>query len=78
VDAHFRGCLIRSTLIDVFEMASLGHGNYVVVALYVGGSKASDLNLVLWREPRTGRTWFSSGSILPNEEHVDGAVRELF
>jgi 8-oxo-dGTP pyrophosphatase MutT (NUDIX family) len=59
-------------------MASLGHGNYFVVVLLVGGSKASGIKLVLQREPRTGKTWFPAGSILPNEAPVDAAVRELF
>jgi hypothetical protein len=39
-------------------MAFVGHGNYVVVVLHVGGSKAYDIKLVLHREPRTGYTWF--------------------
>jgi hypothetical protein len=47
-------------------MASIGHGQYVVVVLYVGGSKAPDIKLVLQREPRTSKTWFLAGSILPN------------
>jgi hypothetical protein len=54
-------------------MASLGPGNYVVVVLHVGGSKASDIKLVLQREPRIGKTLFIVGSILPNEEFVDAA-----
>jgi 8-oxo-dGTP pyrophosphatase MutT (NUDIX family) len=49
-----------------------------VVVLHVGGSKAFDIKIVLQREPRTGKTWFSAGSIMLNEEHVDAAVRELF
>jgi 8-oxo-dGTP pyrophosphatase MutT (NUDIX family) len=57
-------------------MACVGPGNYVVVVLHVGGCKASDTKLVLKREPRTCKTWFLAGSILPNEEHVV-AVREL-
>jgi 8-oxo-dGTP pyrophosphatase MutT (NUDIX family) len=32
---------------------------------------------MLQREPRTCKTWFLAGSILPNEAHVDDAVREL-
>jgi 8-oxo-dGTP pyrophosphatase MutT (NUDIX family) len=59
-------------------MESFGPGNYMVVVLHVGGSKAFDINLVSVREPRTGRTWFHASSILCNEEHVDAAVRELF
>jgi 8-oxo-dGTP pyrophosphatase MutT (NUDIX family) len=58
-------------------MASIGHGHYVVVVPYVGGSKAPDIKLVLQREPRTSKTWFPAGSILPNEEPVDVVVREL-
>jgi 8-oxo-dGTP pyrophosphatase MutT (NUDIX family) len=59
-------------------MASNGPGNYVVVVLLVEGSKASHVKLVVQREPRTGKTWFPTASILPYEEHVDAAVRELF
>jgi 8-oxo-dGTP pyrophosphatase MutT (NUDIX family) len=58
-------------------MAYLGHGHYVVVVLHVGGFKASDIKLVLKREPRNGKTLFPSGSILSNEEHVDVVLREL-
>jgi ADP-ribose pyrophosphatase YjhB (NUDIX family) len=32
---------------------------------------------VLQREPRTGKTWFPTGSVTANKEHVDAAVREL-
>jgi 8-oxo-dGTP pyrophosphatase MutT (NUDIX family) len=59
-------------------MASLGPGNYVVVALQVGGSKASDTKLVLFCEPRTGKTCVHAGLILPCGTPVDAAVRELF
>jgi hypothetical protein len=59
-------------------MAFAGHGYYVVVVLLVGGSKASNIKLVLHHELRSGKAWFSAGSILPNEEHVDAAIRELF
>jgi 8-oxo-dGTP pyrophosphatase MutT (NUDIX family) len=58
-------------------MAFVGHGHYVVVVLHVGGSKASDIKLVLHNEPCTGKTWFPAGSILLNEEHVDVVVCEL-
>jgi 8-oxo-dGTP pyrophosphatase MutT (NUDIX family) len=58
-------------------MASLGPGHYVVLVIHVGGTKLLDLKLVLQREPRSGKTWFPAGSILPNEEHVDVVVREL-
>jgi 8-oxo-dGTP pyrophosphatase MutT (NUDIX family) len=58
-------------------MASLGLGTYVLVVLTVGGSKASSIKLALHREPHTSTDLFPAGSILPNEELVDGAVREL-
>jgi 8-oxo-dGTP pyrophosphatase MutT (NUDIX family) len=58
-------------------MASVGHGCYVVVVLHVGGSKLSDIKLVLQREPRSSKTWFQGGSVSANEEHVYAAVREL-
>jgi 8-oxo-dGTP pyrophosphatase MutT (NUDIX family) len=60
-------------------MASVGPEHYVVIVIHVGGTKLSDVKLVLQREPRTGKTWFPVGSVLvfPNEEHVDAAVREL-
>jgi 8-oxo-dGTP pyrophosphatase MutT (NUDIX family) len=58
-------------------MVSVGPGHYVVVVLHVGGSKASDIKLVLQHEPRIGKPWFRADSILPNEEHVDANVREL-
>jgi ADP-ribose pyrophosphatase YjhB (NUDIX family) len=58
-------------------MAFVGPGRYVVVVLYVGGTKLSDLKLVLHREPRTGKAWFPGGSVTANEEHVDAPVREL-
>jgi hypothetical protein len=56
-------------------MPYLGHDNYVMVILRVGGSKASCIKLVLYREPRIGKTWFPLGSILPSEAPVDAAVR---
>jgi hypothetical protein len=59
-------------------MTSLGPGNYVVIVLLVGGSKASDFKLVLQREPRTSKTWCLADLILPNEAPVDDAVREWF
>jgi ADP-ribose pyrophosphatase YjhB (NUDIX family) len=49
----------------------------VVVVLHVGGTKLSDIKLVLQRETRTGKTWFPACSVTANEEHVDVAVREL-
>jgi ADP-ribose pyrophosphatase YjhB (NUDIX family) len=49
----------------------------VVVELHVGGTKLSDIKLVLQREPRPGKTWFPIGSVTANEERVDAAVREL-
>jgi 8-oxo-dGTP pyrophosphatase MutT (NUDIX family) len=59
-------------------MASLRPGNYVVVVLPVGGSKASNMKLVFQRVPRNDKAWFLAGSILPIEAHVEVAVRELF
>jgi 8-oxo-dGTP pyrophosphatase MutT (NUDIX family) len=47
------------------------------LVIHVGGTKPSDLKLILQREPRSGKTWFPAGSVLSNEEHVDAAVREL-
>jgi 8-oxo-dGTP pyrophosphatase MutT (NUDIX family) len=58
-------------------LTSLGHGDYIVVVLHVGGSKASDIKLVLQLEPRYNKTWFPVGSILPNEEPVVVGVRVL-
>jgi ADP-ribose pyrophosphatase YjhB (NUDIX family) len=57
--------------------AYVGPGRYVVVILHVGGTKLSDVKLVLQREPRTGKTWFPAGSVKGNEEPIDVAVREL-
>jgi ADP-ribose pyrophosphatase YjhB (NUDIX family) len=34
--------------------------------------------MLVLTKPRTGKTHFRAISILPNEEHVDAAVRELF
>jgi 8-oxo-dGTP pyrophosphatase MutT (NUDIX family) len=76
--ALFRCCVLRSSLLIWFDMASLGLGNYVVVIPHVGGSKSSDVKLVLQRELRTENILFLAGSILPNEAPVDAAVRELF
>jgi ADP-ribose pyrophosphatase YjhB (NUDIX family) len=58
-------------------MASVGLGHYVVVVPHVGGSKASDIKLILQRAPRSGKTWFPACSITPNEAHVDAVGREL-
>jgi ADP-ribose pyrophosphatase YjhB (NUDIX family) len=58
-------------------MASVGLGRFVVVVIHVGGTRLSNIKLVLQREPRTGKTWFPAGSVAANEEHVDAAVREL-
>jgi 8-oxo-dGTP pyrophosphatase MutT (NUDIX family) len=58
-------------------MASIGHGNYVVVVLHVGGFEASYIKLVLHREPHYGKTWLPADSILPDEELVHAAIREL-
>jgi hypothetical protein len=48
-------------------MASTGHGRYVVVVIHVGGTKMSNVKLVLQIEPRTGKTWFPAGSVAANE-----------
>jgi ADP-ribose pyrophosphatase YjhB (NUDIX family) len=58
-------------------MVSLGPGHYVVLVIQVGGTKSLDSKLIFQREPRSGKTWFPVGSILPNEEYVDAVVREL-
>jgi hypothetical protein len=58
-------------------MACVGPRCYVVVVLHVGGTKLSDVKLVLQREPRSGKTWFRAGSVTANEEHVEAPVREL-
>jgi ADP-ribose pyrophosphatase YjhB (NUDIX family) len=58
-------------------MACIGPGRYVVVVFHVGGTKLSDIKLVLQGEPRFGKTWFPVGSVTANEEHVDAAVRKL-
>jgi 8-oxo-dGTP pyrophosphatase MutT (NUDIX family) len=58
-------------------MAYVRPCKYVVVVLRVGGSKASDIKLVLQRELRSVETLFHAGSILPNEKHADAAIREL-
>jgi 8-oxo-dGTP pyrophosphatase MutT (NUDIX family) len=75
----FRCCLSCSTLLVLFDMASLGPGNHIVVVLYyyVGGSKAPGMKLVLHRDPRTRKSWFLVGSIWPHEAPVDVALREL-
>jgi hypothetical protein len=59
-------------------MASLWPGDYVVILLTVGGSKASDIKLVLHREPRTSKTLFLVGSTLRDEEHINVVVRKLY
>jgi ADP-ribose pyrophosphatase YjhB (NUDIX family) len=58
-------------------MAFVGPGHYVVIVIHVGGTKLSDVKLVLQREPRTDKTRFPGGFVLPNEEPVDADVREL-
>jgi hypothetical protein len=59
-------------------MTFVGSSSYGVVVLPVGGSKVYGVKLVLQREPNTCKTWFITYSILPDKEHVDAAVRELF
>jgi ADP-ribose pyrophosphatase YjhB (NUDIX family) len=78
VETRFRYRLIRSTLFDCFGMASVGPDRYVVVVLHVRGTKFSNVEMVLQREPRTGKTWFPVGCVTANEEHVDAAVHELY
>jgi hypothetical protein len=39
-------------------MAYIGHGKYVVDVLTVGGSKASNIKVVLEREPHSGKSGF--------------------
>jgi hypothetical protein len=58
-------------------MAFVGPTRYVVVVLHVGGTKLSDIKLVLQREPRFGNTCFPIGSVTANDEHVNAADREL-
>jgi hypothetical protein len=52
-------------------MAPVGPGRYVVVVLHVGGTKLSDIKLVLQREPRSSKAWFPVGSVTDNEEPVE-------
>jgi hypothetical protein len=69
-------------LLDLFDAAFLIRNAFSWTwslrggRLHVVGSKASDIKLVLQREPCTGKTWYL-GSFLHNEEHVDDVVREL-
>jgi 8-oxo-dGTP pyrophosphatase MutT (NUDIX family) len=65
-------------LLDLTRHGIRYTGNNVLVVYHVGGLKASYIKLVLQRKPRIGKTWFLSGYVLPNEGHVDAAVRELF
>jgi 8-oxo-dGTP pyrophosphatase MutT (NUDIX family) len=58
-------------------MAYVGPRGYVVVVLHVGGTKLTDVKLVLQREPSSGKAWFLVGSTSSNEEHVDAIVREM-
>jgi hypothetical protein len=47
-------------------MAYVGLGDYVLIVLHVGGSKASYIKLVLQRKPHTSKTLFLAGFILHN------------
>jgi hypothetical protein len=59
-------------------MASVGPGNYVVVVLPVGGTKASPcIKLVLQSEPRPDKRWFLAGTVLLDEGPLDAVVRGL-
>jgi hypothetical protein len=58
-------------------MTYVGHGRYVVVVLHVGGTKLSDIKLVLQRGPCSSKTLFLVGSVSANEDLVDVAVPEL-
>jgi 8-oxo-dGTP pyrophosphatase MutT (NUDIX family) len=58
-------------------MAYVRHGNYLVVLLPVGSLNGTDIEFVMQREPRTGQIWFHPDTVLPSEEPVDVAVREL-
>jgi hypothetical protein len=49
-------------------MAPVRPGRYVVVVLHVGGTKLSDIKLVLQGDPRFGKTWCPVGSVTTNEE----------
>jgi hypothetical protein len=52
-------------------MASVRPSNYIVVVRPNRGTKASDIKLVLQREPRYGKTWFLVGFIVPNEGPIE-------
>jgi hypothetical protein len=58
-------------------MAYVGHSNYVVVLLPVGSPNGTDIELVMQRELRTDRICLPPDTVLPSEEPVDAAVREL-
>jgi 8-oxo-dGTP pyrophosphatase MutT (NUDIX family) len=58
-------------------MASVGPGRFVVIVIHVGGTKLSNIKLVLQRKPRTGKTWFPAGSVAANKEHANVDAREL-
>jgi hypothetical protein len=64
-------------LLVCFDTASVGLSKNVVDVLHVGGTHASYLKLVLQREPRPGKPRFRVDIVLPNEEQVDEAFREL-
>jgi 8-oxo-dGTP pyrophosphatase MutT (NUDIX family) len=50
----------------------------VVLVAHVGDPIASDITNVLWCEHRFNKALYPSGNVLPNEELVDAAVREMF
>jgi hypothetical protein len=48
--------MIRSTLLYLTRHGERWFSQNVLVVLHVGGSKASNIKLVLQREPRVGKT----------------------
>jgi ADP-ribose pyrophosphatase YjhB (NUDIX family) len=59
-------------------MVSVGPDNCGVVDLSLESPHASDITLVLQREPRSGKSWCVADIVLPKEKYVDAAVRDLF
>jgi ADP-ribose pyrophosphatase YjhB (NUDIX family) len=65
-------------MVVLFDMAFVGPYNYALVVLRVGSPNASDMKIVLQREPKSDKAWFLVGTVLPDEEHVDAAVYKFF